>query len=187
MNAAPSPVRPIKIAILAMHDALEATQEGKAATAQMSAKYEPRRAQLEKEQAAIAALEDRWNKGAAAMSAESLDKLKDEIEERKRKFQFDAGELNAAAQKDDNRLAKDLTGKMSAILDQYAKENGYTVVIDASVADALRPLGLTLQSDDLLGEILTVPVARIGALLPLLMMVLILLFRPRGLMGTRDT
>ena len=48
-------------------------------------------------------------------------------------------------------------------------------------------LGITLRDDDLLGEILTVPVARIGALLPLLMMVLILLFRPRGLMGTRDT
>jgi branched-chain amino acid transport system permease protein len=63
----------------------------------------------------------------------------------------------------------------------------FAVVIDISVADALRPLGITLRGDDLLGEILTVPVARIGALLPLLMMVLILLFRPRGLMGTRDT
>jgi branched-chain amino acid transport system permease protein len=63
----------------------------------------------------------------------------------------------------------------------------FAVVIDTSIADLLRPLGVTLRGDDLLGEILTVPVARIGALLPLLMMVLILLFRPRGLMGTRDT
>jgi branched-chain amino acid transport system permease protein len=63
----------------------------------------------------------------------------------------------------------------------------FAVVIDTSVADLLHPLGITLRNDDLLGEILTVPVARIGALLPLLMMVLILLFRPRGLMGTRDT
>jgi len=36
-------------------------------------------------------------------------------------------------------------------------------------------------------EILTVTLPRIGALLPFLMMVLILVFRPRGLMGTRDT
>jgi branched-chain amino acid transport system permease protein len=48
-------------------------------------------------------------------------------------------------------------------------------------------LGISIAADDLLGEIMTVPLARIGALLPLLMMVLILLFRPRGLMGTRDT
>jgi branched-chain amino acid transport system permease protein len=63
----------------------------------------------------------------------------------------------------------------------------FAVVIDASIADALRPLGIVIGNDNLLEEILTVPISRIGALLPLLMMVLILLFRPRGLMGTRDT
>jgi branched-chain amino acid transport system permease protein len=63
----------------------------------------------------------------------------------------------------------------------------FAVVIDTSIADLLRPIGISIASDDLMGEILTVPLARIGALLPLLMMVLILLFRPRGLMGTRDT
>jgi branched-chain amino acid transport system permease protein len=63
----------------------------------------------------------------------------------------------------------------------------FAVVIDWSVADLLRPLGVMLARDDLLGEILTVPVSRIGGLLPFAMMILILLFRPRGLMGTRDT
>ena len=63
----------------------------------------------------------------------------------------------------------------------------FAVVIDVSIFDLLRPFGLRVSPDNLLGEILTVPVARIGALLPFAMMVLILLFRPRGLMGTRDT
>ena len=63
----------------------------------------------------------------------------------------------------------------------------FAVVIDYSVADLLRPLGLALKADNLLMEVLTVPIARIGALLPFAMMILILLFRPRGLMGTRDT
>ncbi|HEX2943914.1 MAG TPA: branched-chain amino acid ABC transporter permease [Rhodopila sp.] len=63
----------------------------------------------------------------------------------------------------------------------------FAVVIDYSFADLLRPLGVALSGDTLLTEILTVPVSRIGALLPLLMMVLILFFRPRGLLGTRDT
>jgi branched-chain amino acid transport system permease protein len=63
----------------------------------------------------------------------------------------------------------------------------FAVVIDASIADALHPLGIVIGNNDLLGEILTVPISRIAALLPLLMMVLILVVRPRGLMGTRDT
>jgi len=63
----------------------------------------------------------------------------------------------------------------------------FAVVIDYSLLDFLRPLGIVSMPDNLLGEFLSVPVARIGALLPFAMMVLILLFRPRGLMGTRDT
>ena len=60
------------------------------------------------------------------------------------------------------------------------------VVINYSLNDLLAPLGIVISGDNLLAEILTVPVARIGALLPFAMMILILLFRPRGLMGTRD-
>ena len=63
----------------------------------------------------------------------------------------------------------------------------FAVVIDYSFADLVAPLGISFTGDTLLTEILTVPVARIGALLPFMMMILILLFRPRGLMGTRDT
>jgi len=63
----------------------------------------------------------------------------------------------------------------------------FAVVIDYSFADLLRPLGIAISGDTLLTEVMTVPVARIGALLPFLMMITILFFRPRGLMGTRDT
>jgi branched-chain amino acid transport system permease protein len=63
----------------------------------------------------------------------------------------------------------------------------FAVIINGSLADLLHPLGLAIVRDDLLGEILTVPVARVGALLPYAMMIVMLLLRPRGLFGTRDT
>ena len=63
----------------------------------------------------------------------------------------------------------------------------FAVVIDYSVADLLSPVGIALSGDTLLTEIMTITVAGIGALLPFVMMVTILFFRPRGLMGTRDT
>src|SRR6204780_4338229 len=63
----------------------------------------------------------------------------------------------------------------------------FAVVINYSLADIIKPLGITLTGDNLFTEILTVPVARIGALLPFALMIIMLLFRPRGLMGTRDT
>jgi branched-chain amino acid transport system permease protein len=63
----------------------------------------------------------------------------------------------------------------------------FAVVVDGSLGDLLRPIGIALSSDNLLGEFLTIPLARIGPLLPFVMMILILLVRPRGLLGTRDT
>jgi branched-chain amino acid transport system permease protein len=63
----------------------------------------------------------------------------------------------------------------------------FAVVINASLLDLIKPLGITLAGDNLFTEFMTVPVARIGALLPFALMILMLLFRPRGLMGTRDT
>src|ERR1700748_161494 len=63
----------------------------------------------------------------------------------------------------------------------------FAVVINYSILDLLQPLGIHVSGDNLFTEILKVPVARIGALLPFAMMIIILSFRARGLMGTRDT
>src|SRR5271167_1175193 len=63
----------------------------------------------------------------------------------------------------------------------------FAVVINYSLLDLVKPLGITVTGDNLFTEIMTVTLPRVGALLPFLMMVLILVFRPRGLMGTRDT
>ena len=63
----------------------------------------------------------------------------------------------------------------------------FSVVIEWSFADLLSPFGITLAANDLLGEILTIPVSRISPLIPYVLLIVILLFRPRGLMGTRET
>ncbi|MBV9686972.1 MAG: branched-chain amino acid ABC transporter permease [Alphaproteobacteria bacterium] len=62
----------------------------------------------------------------------------------------------------------------------------FAVMVNGSIADLFAPLGVSFTGDTLGSEIITVPVARIGPLLPYVLMVLILFFRPRGLLGTRD-
>ena len=63
----------------------------------------------------------------------------------------------------------------------------FAVVFDVSLADLLAKFGITVTSNMPFAELLNVTLPRIGALLPFLLMVLILVFRPRGLLGTRDT
>jgi len=63
----------------------------------------------------------------------------------------------------------------------------FAVVIEYSFADALALVGVKVTDATPLAEVLTIPLPRIGALLPFVMLIVILLIRPRGLMGTRDT
>ena len=63
----------------------------------------------------------------------------------------------------------------------------FAVVFDVSLANVLALVGINVTEASPFGEVLTIPLPRIGALLPYVMLVLILLFKPRGLMGTRDT
>jgi branched-chain amino acid transport system permease protein len=63
----------------------------------------------------------------------------------------------------------------------------FAIVFDVSLADLLMRFGIKVTSATPFAEVLTVPLPRIGALLPFLLLVLILLFKPRGLLGTRDT
>ncbi len=63
----------------------------------------------------------------------------------------------------------------------------FAIVFDVSLADLLAKFGYTVTSSTPFAEVLNVTLPRVGALLPFLMLVLILVFRPRGLMGTRDT
>jgi branched-chain amino acid transport system permease protein len=63
----------------------------------------------------------------------------------------------------------------------------FAVVLDVSVADVLARLGLHVTTATPFAEFLTIPLPRIGALLPYLMLILVLLVKPRGLLGTRDT
>ena len=63
----------------------------------------------------------------------------------------------------------------------------FAVVLDYSISDALELVGIIVTPTTPFAEVLNVTLPRISALLPYLLLVLILIFKPRGLMGTRDT
>lgn len=62
----------------------------------------------------------------------------------------------------------------------------FAVAIDVSVADMLGAVGLSVDTDSALSDLYTLTVAQIGPILPYLLLVLILVFRPKGLFGTRE-
>jgi len=63
----------------------------------------------------------------------------------------------------------------------------FAIASNASLAGAFGHLAAASALRDFFGDIWTITVAQIGPILPYLLLVLILIFRPRGLMGTRET
>ena len=62
----------------------------------------------------------------------------------------------------------------------------FAVAIDRSLGDLLGGLGLQISAGAGLEQLLRLTVAQVAPILPYLFMVLILIFRPKGLLGTRE-
>ncbi len=62
----------------------------------------------------------------------------------------------------------------------------FAVALNLSVADVFKPLGITLTRESFGGDLWMATVAQVAPLIPYLLLVLMLIFRPKGLMGDRD-
>jgi outer membrane protein len=123
---------PSKIAVISLQPAIMETKEGSAAGAALQAKYAPRQAEFEKRKADIAALQNQLNKGGAAMDQDARTKLTREIDSKTKSLQRDAQEASEDSQQDMNQVYNQLGDKMLQIIEQYAYQNGYAVVLDVS-------------------------------------------------------
>lgn len=63
----------------------------------------------------------------------------------------------------------------------------FLVALDVSMMDVLHGIGIEYSAASLFGEVLSVKVPQVAPMVPYLIMTLMLILRPRGLMGTRET
>ena len=63
----------------------------------------------------------------------------------------------------------------------------FAVSVNVSLSDLIGTLGLTLDARSPFAELANVTVAQIAPVIPYLLLVLVLILRPTGLLGTRET
>jgi len=128
-NTAAKPVMAAKVAVVAMRDAMLNTQDGRKAMAGMKDKFEPTRLELEKRQKELQSLSEQLRR---ATTADAQQKLNAEMAAKKKTFDRDAEDLNNEVQQEDGKLMELISQKMAGVIDEFAKKNGYTVVLDAA-------------------------------------------------------
>jgi branched-chain amino acid transport system permease protein len=63
----------------------------------------------------------------------------------------------------------------------------FAVALNISLADVMAKMGVTLTRESVGGDLWMATVAQVAPIIPYLLLVLILIFRPKGLLGDRDT
>jgi len=125
-----------KVGIIHIQNAIISTKDGQKAAADLTAKFAPKKADLEKKQSLVAQLQDQLRKGSNTMSEEAKEKLMREIDQTDKSIKRDTEDDNAELEQEQGRIMQELGQRMMAVIDKYAKDNGYAMILDVSSAQS---------------------------------------------------
>lgn len=123
---------PSKIGIINIQAAIISTRDGQAAAKQLEAKSAPKKRELEQMQADIRAQQEKLSKMSSVGSDEQKQSLMRDIDQKTKQFNRQVEDAQAELDQEQSRVLNELGGRMLAVLDKYAKDNGYAIVLDVS-------------------------------------------------------
>jgi len=128
----PAPA-PTKIGIVNLQIAMQNTKEGQASVADLQKRFnEPRTKELEVKRDEVKEMNDRLQRGGNTMSQTAKEELQRQIDARTKSFQRDVEDYNADREEEERKILDDLVVKMRAVIEKYAQENGFRVILDAT-------------------------------------------------------
>jgi Skp family chaperone for outer membrane proteins len=129
---APGPASGVKVGIVSIQDAIANTNEGKKELEALQQKFSPRQAALQSQNDEVENLKKQLQAQGDKLSDEERNsRIRAATEKQKslqRNYEDFQNEVQQAEQEILNRLGK----KMLDVLEKYAKDNGYAVVMDVS-------------------------------------------------------
>jgi len=141
-----------KFAIINIQGAIISTKDGQAAAAKLNNETAPKKKQLEQKQNEINALQDQLNKGQNTLSDSAKNDLYKNIESKKKSLQREVEDAQADLEAEQNKILQQLGQKIMAVIERYAKDNGYTMVVD--VGSQNTPVIYASPSIDITKEII---------------------------------
>jgi outer membrane protein len=134
--AAPGSASSGKVGVISIRQAIASTAEGKQAGAELQSQFAPRQNELEGLNKQIADVRQRLDSGGGKLSQEETARLTRQGELLTRQLQRKQDEyqedVNAAQSDVFDRIGR----KMVDVLDRYARENGYIVILDSSAQNS---------------------------------------------------
>jgi outer membrane protein len=129
--AAQTPV-PTKVGVIQIQSALVSTKDGQAAASALEKKLGPKQSELQKQQQNIKELQDKLQRGATTMSQSARDDLQQKIDDQTKTFNRGVEDFQTESQNEQRKVIDALGKKMMPLIDKYAQQNGFAVILDVS-------------------------------------------------------
>ncbi len=124
---------PTKIGVIQIQSALVSTKEGQKAMADFQARvYEPKKKELDRKANEIRELQDKLQRGGAAMAQSAKEDLQRNIDAKTKVYNRDMQDAQDEADQEQRKMLDELGQKMMQVIDKYAVANAYAVIIDVS-------------------------------------------------------
>ena len=133
---------PVKVAVIAFQAAVGQTNEFQRDFADLQKKYEPKRTQLKTLADEIDGLEKQLQaQGSTLSEADRASKTKT-VEEKKKQAQRFAEDAQNDLTQEMNEVYNKVATKVFDVLNEYAKQQGFTLVVDGSASQQQSPVVL---------------------------------------------
>lgn len=130
--AAAVPAGPAKIAVIMFQPAVMQTNEGQRNFADLQKKYDPKRTQLKAMSDEIESLKKGLQTSGANLSDAERQSRTKTLDEKEKAYQRLGEDTQNDFQQDLQQTYTQLAEKVFAVLQTYAQQNGYSLVVDAS-------------------------------------------------------
>lgn len=134
-----APTGTTKVAVINFEAAVFQTNEGKKSIADIQQKFEPKRQELKKESDEINALKKQLQAAGDKLSDAERQSRTQTIDSKEKTFQRDGEDATQDYQQQMQQAYQQLAEKVYGVLQTYATQNGFGVVLDSSTTPSAPP------------------------------------------------
>ena len=124
--------KPPKVAIINIQAAIAQSNEGQEAAKALQTRFSPKRNELEKQQKDINDLQNQLRNQEKTLSEEARTRLLRSIDDKTKAFNRTNEDATSEFQQAEQDAINEIGRKMMGVLDEYAKKNEISVVLDVS-------------------------------------------------------
>jgi Skp family chaperone for outer membrane proteins len=121
-----------KIGTINIEQAIFASNEGQREFEQLSKKLEPKQTELKSRNDELDSLKKQLQAQSDKLNDDARNTLVKQIDQKQKSFDRDVQDARDDAQNQQNEIAQRILQKMAPLLSNYAKENGYGLILDTS-------------------------------------------------------